>query len=331
MTGSKPMIQEQKHTIGNIRKQIQEGDMTILYNVRLLKVWCDVPSKAAKDALKKEMVEARNNGVEPDPDIVRDATAFPAADYEWYECPERKDKIYSILCPVSARHYYEGVKYKPDDWQSTGKYNLTIDEFMCNLNLTTCEAQRFLQDCSGDDGQVAVLRDITKAVQVPNPVTNQRDTLRMGIRDVVMEPTEATDALTTATIGNRLLGIKGSPYGGFALKDIPEDYIKQMATPGGLGMRSADIEHLGKLELERRKEVSRVHNYQPVSSEPSDKPGNGEVAVAEKPSGNPAFDDGLQCVGIKTNGDRCRNKGTVEIGDKMYCVQHRDQGVVGDD
>lgn len=314
--------QEQEHAIGNIREQILAGQFEVLENQRLLRVFQPVPSKEAKDALKKAVEETR--GFDVPAELSRNATIFPSGDYDWYECPEYNDKVYSILCPLSARRYYEGLMYKPGDYRSTGKYLLQIEEFMCNLRLTPCEARRFLQNCLGDEGQVMVLRDITRPVTKPNPRTKGIDVLRRGIRDVVMKPKVSTDELTVETVGERMLTVKGSPYSGFRMTDIPDDYLHGMANPGP-GARDTEIERLGTLELERRNNLAKGFNFQPVTAE-SEPATAVAVATAEAPKENEEY----YCSGLTASGMPCRAKGIFSIGGKLYCTQHKNQGVDDD-
>ena len=325
MTGEKPEIQEREHTVGNIADQILAGNMKMLYNVRILRVFCPVPTKDAKDKLKAAV---KADQFDVDPDLSREASAFPCGDYGWYECPERGDKVYSVLAPLSTRSYWLGMKYNPIDWQSKGKYNLEVEDFMCNMNLTTCEAQRYLQDCIGDNGQVCVLRDITRKVERRNDRTGEFDTLRLGIRDVIMPPTEKTEALTVETVGSHLLGIKGSPYSGHFMRDIPDEYLRQMAIPGGLGGISVEVEHLGKLELERRTGHLRTHSYQPeVATQPPAPP-----PVTVQPEVEASTErEGYYCSGVTSLGNPCRAKGVIKVDGKLYCQTHKDQGGIDHD
>lgn len=321
MSGMKPQAQERAHVRWRIKEQLQKHEMKTLFNKPFLRVWKAVPSKEEVEKLNEQL--RKSKGLLCDADLARKVEAFPSADYSWYENPIRGDNCWSVIAPLKSRPYWESIKYNPNDFMSTGTYDFEIEEVFFNLNLTVCEAARFLQETPGDMGQVHVLRAMSEVVRATD-ASGQSVVIRGGLRHILMDPTEDTDELSTKTVGSRLVETVGSPYCGQPMREVPLEHVERMAKPFGFGYLDKQLELIGDLELERRRAETESARPQPPTVPRKD--GDGELK--QLPSSNfpvqavPVTPEN-QCVAMaKTTGARCARKGTVEYDGKLYCTAH---------
>lgn len=321
MSAKDRMAQETEHTKGRIIRQLQAGDMVTVFNVPLLRVWKKAATNGETEEFRKQLRESKGDHGLVDSAVERAVAVFPPGDYEWYENPKLGDDYWSVIVPISSKAYWESIRYNPKSFMSTGTYDFDIEEVHFNLNLTRCEAARFLQEDKGDQGQVHVLRDIARPVRVMNRA-GMTTYLRGGFQHIFMAPTEDTHKLTVETVGSRLVDIMGSPYRGLPMREVPEEHLERMAIPGGLGFIDPKVENLGRLELERRKLQNVESRHQPETV-PDDAMGKTKLPPPlDFPVQATPVTPENQCVAMAKSGARCRRKGTVEYDSKLYCTSH---------
>jgi hypothetical protein len=225
------------------------------------------------------------------PDI--NAPAFPPGDYGWYENPRAGDPCFSTLAPLSTREYWEKLQKTVHNISAASVWTFEIEEYPCNMEMTECEAAFFEED---DFGKVTVLRALYDPLYWWDDKKKENVILRAGINDVVLEASGDRELMDLDSIGEDLVKVglhKGKPW-----KEVPEAYLRKARIPGGLGMVNDYMEINAVKELTRREKMGLIEAPKPTISEAD------------------------QCEAITVSGSRCAKRGTIKVGDNLYCQQH---------
>lgn len=302
-----PSEVELRYSEANIVADFLAGDITVLRNVRLVRV------------------------------LNKDGVKFPNPNYDgWFEDPKISGKgtPCAILVAESEKPYYESLKAPKYGFRPAGTWDLEMEDYVVDLRLTNTEARMFQ---NSQDGRIKVLRRAYDPLKYEHPIDGLK-WLRFGIGDVVAPASGDAHLVHDQKLLHKEK-VGAGLYSEMTWEEIDDmAWLRKASMPGGLGQVNREIEAHASLELERRGWKHTDAGWIPSEAgenphlhlSDEEKAALGDLGTQEylphvkppPPVGGGENAEHHQCVATTAAGTRCKVRGTVKVGDKHFCTIH---------